>query len=104
MAYQHGYKNIVYFLYEELVRMTLYFWLFLQEHADLVLTSRTPALGNAIQSIDEWLDMRGLDRRLRSSDITTTTPRYDIRRINFALLHTSCFDSVRIKWNIGCSI
>lgn len=55
--------------------MTLYFWLFLQEHADLVLTSRTPALGNAIQSIDELLDMRGLDRRLRNSDITTTTPR-----------------------------
>jgi hypothetical protein len=49
----------------------------LQEHADLVLASRNPALGHGVQSINEWLDMRGLDRRLRNSDIAPSTPRYD---------------------------
>jgi hypothetical protein len=54
--------------------------LLLQEHSDLVLASRNPALGNGVQSISEWLDMRGLDRRLRNSDIAPSSPRYDINR------------------------
>jgi hypothetical protein len=55
----------------------------LQEHADLVMASRNPGIGNGVQSLNEWLDMRGLDRRLKSSDIATSTPRYDINRISF---------------------
>ena len=64
----------------------------MQEHADLVLASRNPAAGNGVQSINEWLDMRGLDRRLRNSDITPSSPRYNITgmsiRINQSNLHT----------------
>ncbi len=45
-----------------------------QEQGDIVLTR---GQGISVRSIDEWLDVRGLDRRIRSSD-SAIDLRYDI--------------------------
>jgi hypothetical protein len=44
----------------------------LQERADLVLT-RGPDQGASVRSINEWLDRRGLDRRVPNSDAAMNT-------------------------------
>jgi hypothetical protein len=59
----------------------------LQERAGLVLASRAPAIGtNDAQSLNEWLDMQGLDRRLHNSDTTSSSPRYEISGIPFHII------------------
>jgi hypothetical protein len=77
----------------------------LQEHADLVLATRKPALGNGVQSISDWLDMRGLDRRLQNSDIVvSTSPRYDIGGITFHISHKNLLARLYIfdtEWHMG---